>query len=120
LADSSQGDPASAPDTGVPVSQLPERGRVVCHGHIESVTYMPADQNAAFTAIVADPDVRSSGVKKSQGKGVRLQVVWLGRRRVPGIGAGTEVRLEGMLSQSHGLPTMFNPRYEILSRQENE
>ncbi len=104
----------------MPVSRLPERGRVVCRGHIESVTYMPADQNAAFTAIVSDPDIRQSGAKRAQGKGGRLRVVWLGRRRVPGIAAGTEVRLEGMLSQSHGLPTMFNPRYEILSRQENE
>jgi hypothetical protein len=46
--------------------------------------------------------------------------VWLGRRRVPGIEAGTELRLEGMLSRSEGMPTMFNPRYEILSHQENE
>ncbi|MET3142231.1 MULTISPECIES: hypothetical protein [unclassified Arthrobacter] len=81
---------------------------------------MPANQNAAFTAIVSDPDIRESGAKRVQGKGGRLRVVWLGRRRVPGIAAGTELRLEGMLSQSHGLPTMFNPRYEILSRQENE
>jgi hypothetical protein len=47
-------------------------------------------------------------------------VVWLGRRRVPGIKAGAELRLEGMLSRNQGMPTMFNPRYEILSRQENE
>lgn len=93
---------------------------MVCHGQIESVTYMPADQNAAFTAIVSDPDVRWSGGKPAPGTGGRLRVIWLGRRRVPGIDAGTEVRLEGMLAQSHGLPTMFNPRYEILSRQENE
>ncbi|WP_426986468.1 hypothetical protein [Pseudarthrobacter sp. Y6] len=120
MADSRQGPPDSSPDAGMPVSRLPERGRVVCQGHIESVTYMPADQNAAFTAIVSDPDIRQSGAKRAQGRGGRLRVVWLGRRRVPGIAAGTEVRLEGMLSQSHGLPTMFNPRYEILSRQENE
>lgn len=90
---------------------------MVCHGHIESVTYVPTDQNPAFTAIVADP-ARRTGAK--QGPGGRLRVIWLGRRTVPGIAAGTEVRLEGMLSQSHGMTTMFNPRYEILSRQENE
>jgi hypothetical protein len=50
----------------------------------------------------------------------RLRVIWLGRRRVPGIDAGTEVRLEGMLTVRDGVPTMFNPRYEILSRQENQ
>lgn len=101
----------------MPVSQLPEKGRVLCHGSIESVTYMPADQTAAFIAIVVDSDRPRPGPPSGKG---RLRVVWLGRRRVPGIDAGTEVRLEGMLTHNQGLPTIFNPRYEILSRQENE
>ena len=50
----------------------------------------------------------------------RLRVVWLGRRRIPGVDAGTELRLEGMVTMRDGLPTMFNPRYEILSRQEEQ
>ncbi|MCU1516102.1 MAG: hypothetical protein JWQ75_823 [Pseudarthrobacter sp.] len=115
MADSPQAGPSGR--SGVPVSQLPDKGRVACHGYIESVTYMPADQTAAFTAIVTDRDDSRRG--SPTGKG-RLRVVWLGRRRVPGIDAGTEVRLEGMLTHSQGLPTMFNPRYEILPRQENE
>lgn len=92
---------------------------MVCHGHIESVTYLPADQNAAFTAVVSDSDIRQPGANPASGRSSRLRVVWLGRRTVPGIAAGTEVRLEGMLSQSQGMPTIYNPRYEILSRQEN-
>lgn len=104
----------------MPVSGLPERGRVVCHGQIESVTYVPADQSPAFTAILTDAEVPHPGAKLVGGKGGRLRVVWLGRRKVPGIDAGTEVSVEGMLTQSHGLPTIFNPRYEILSRQEHE
>ena len=31
-----------------------------------------------------------------------------------------ELRLEGMVTVRDGLPTMFNPRYEILSRQEEQ
>ena len=50
----------------------------------------------------------------------RLRVVWLGRRRIPGVDAGTELRLEGMVTMRDGLPTIFNPRYEILSRQEEQ
>lgn len=126
----------AAPRDGLPprpavlsLDELPDKGRVVCQGRIESVTYLPADQAPAFTAIVSDaepgraeagraePGRRQSGQAKAHG---RLRVVWLGRRRVPGIEAGAELRLEGMLSRSQGLPTMFNPRYEILSRQENE
>lgn len=118
----------------VPVSMLPERGRVLCHGTIESVTYMPANQVAAFTAIVTDPEGSRRGSPAGAVPGIasterrrgvsarrdRLRVIWLGRRRVPGIDAGTELRLEGMLTTSDGLPTIFNPRYEILSRQEHQ
>jgi hypothetical protein len=84
------------------------------------VTYAPTDQTAEFSAIISDADSRHRGAAAAAGRPARLRVVWLGRRRVPGVDAGTEVRLEGMLSPVHGLPTMFNPRYEILSRQENE
>ncbi len=101
-----------------PLSQLPVKGRVLCQGRIESITYVPADRSAAFSAIVSESEPRRQG--PAAGRHPRLRVVWLGRRRVPGIEAGTELRLEGMLSRSEGLPTMFNPRYEILSRQENE
>ncbi|WP_307051045.1 hypothetical protein [Arthrobacter oryzae] len=116
------------------ISGLPDRGRVLCRGFIESVTYVPASQVASFIAIVTDHDVpRSRGgfaavaaepptARKPGGTGRRdrLRVVWLGRRRVPGVDPGCELRLEGMLTFRDGLPTMFNPRYEILSRQENQ
>jgi hypothetical protein len=69
---------------------------------------------AAFTAIVSDHDNPVAGRRG------RLRVIWLGRRRIPGIDAGTELRLDGMLTVKEGMPTMFNPRYEILSRQENQ
>ncbi|MFF1254320.1 hypothetical protein ACFVYC_17735 [Pseudarthrobacter sp. NPDC058329] len=104
----------------VPLSRLPVKGRVVCRGRVESVTYVPAEQTAAFSAMVSDADPRESGAGTTAGPRGRLRVVWLGRRRVSGVEAGTEVRLKGMLSRVDGLPTMFNPRYEILPRQENE
>ena len=97
---------------------------MLCHGFIESVTFLPANQSPAFTAIVTDLDDpragAGAGAGAGQGSEKRLRVVWLGRRRVPGIEAGTEVRVEGMLTQSRGLPTIFNPRYEIISSQEHE
>ena len=134
LADAAPGDGLQRRPAVLSLDQLPDKGRVVCQGRIESVTYLPADQAPAFSAIVSDaeqdrslsgpagpgraePGRKLSGEARAHG---RLRVVWLGRRRVPGIEAGAELRLEGMLSRSQGLPTMFNPRYEILSRQENE
>jgi len=101
-------------EQAVPIRGLPERGRVLCHGFIESVTYAPPLQVAAFTAIVTDHDTLPA---EQRG---RLRVIWLGRRRIPGIDAGTELKLEGMLTVREGMPTIFNPRYEILSRQENQ
>lgn len=135
MGDASGKDPAAA----VPVRGLPERGRVLCRGFIESVTYAPAGEVAAFTAIVTDHDApppkartavqarpaaqaSQSGARR-KGPAVaadRLRVIWLGRRRIPGVKAGLELRLEGMVTVRDGLPTMFNPRYEILSRQEEQ
>lgn len=117
------------------ISELPDRGRVVCHGFVESVTYVPASDIAAFTVVLKDREYRlkKDGTKRKDDDGggknnvrvvsarpARLRVTWLGRRRVPGILAGVELKLEGMLTLRDGLPTMFNPRYEILSRQENQ
>ena len=144
MANAPRQDPASS----VSVRGLPDRGRVVCHGFIESVTYAPASQVAAFTAVVVDhdaPRIKTPGAKTpgaaavASGSGAavaqpatgarrqrpsgpkdRLRVVWLGRRRIPGVDAGTELRLQGMVTVRDGLPTMFNPRYEILSRQEEQ
>lgn len=139
----------------VSIRELPDRGRVLCHGFIESVTYVPANQVASFIAILIDhdepapvPRFLASGAKNSPAAGTagilpaaavsiervrpgaqrqrpagpkeRLRVVWLGRRRIPGVDAGTELRLEGMVTMRDGLPTIFNPRYEILSRQEEQ
>lgn len=151
MADAPRQDPASS----VSVRGLPDRGRVVCHGYIESVTYAPASQVAAFTAVVVDhdaPRIKTPGARtpgaaavpsgsvagrpatvqtaptqpagarrqRPSGPKDRLRVVWLGRRRIPGVDAGTELRLQGMVTVRDGLPTMFNPRYEILSRQEEQ
>lgn len=138
MVDAPRKDPASS----VSVGELPDRGRVLCHGFIESVTYAPSNQVAAFTAVVIDHNAPPAKARRAAqatavqpaaarqaangrrqrpaGAKGRLRVVWLGRRRIPGIEAGTELRLQGMVTVRDGLPTMFNPRYEILSRQEEQ
>lgn len=44
-----------------------------------------------------------------------LTLVWLGRRRITGIGPGREVRVEGRIGVQDGHRVMFNPRYELTS-----
>lgn len=145
--------PRKNPAALISVRGLPDRGRVLCHGFIEAVTYPPASQVAAFTAIIVDHDApparsRPAGAGAARAASVgaasagagaalpsaaagarrqrpgvpkdRLRVIWLGRRRIPGVDPGSELRLEGMVTFRDGLPTMFNPRYEILSRQEEQ
>ncbi|MFE4198759.1 hypothetical protein ACFRJ9_23160 [Paenarthrobacter sp. NPDC056912] len=84
------------------------------------MTHQPPSQQPFFSAVVVDalqPGTQSSMVAGKYP--TRLRVIWLGRNRVPGIEAGVELRLNGMVTQVDGLPAMFNPRYEILSRQEH-
>ncbi|MDQ0826323.1 hypothetical protein QFZ60_002496 [Arthrobacter sp. B2I5] len=103
-----------------PLGQLPDKGRVMCQGHVESVTFVPADRNPEFSAILSEDDADRPATGPRRGRPPRLRVVWLGRHRVPGIEAGAQIRVEGMLARGKDMPTIFNPRYEILSRQEHE
>ena len=102
---------------------LPARGRAVCTGFIESVTHQPPSAQPFFSAIVVDALEHSSlttlGGATNKKAYERLRIIWLGRSRVPGIEAGVQLRLDGMVTEVDGLPAMFNPRYEILSRQEH-
>ena len=91
----------------------------MCHGSDESVTYCPPTRTRRSPP--SSPTPNSSPRRRHRSWQGRASA-WCGwaAGNVPGIEAGTEVRLKGMLTQSEGLPTIFNPRYEILSRQENE
>lgn len=45
--------------------------------------------------------------------GMRVRLIWLGQRQVPGIVAGGYLRVSGMLS-TRDEPVIYNPRYEIV------
>ena len=42
-----------------------------------------------------------------------VSVVWLGRRRIPGIDAGRKMVVHGRLTCNTDSPTIYNPRYEL-------
>jgi hypothetical protein len=42
-----------------------------------------------------------------------LTVVWLGRRRIPGIDPGRSMTVRGRLTCNTDRPTIYNPRYEL-------
>lgn len=99
------------------LAQLPGRGRVRAAGFVEHVRILPADQSPSFSASVVDAPAPPGGRRKPA---PRVQLVWNGQRRVPGVDAGTRLRFEGMIAAVDGIPTIFNPRYEILPTSEDD
>ncbi len=89
----------SDPDAQPIASCLPGRP-VVVRGIIRTVTTPPA---GASPAIEIDIDDGSGS----------LRVIWLGRRRIPGIDAGRSILVRGRLTGHNDHPTIYNPRYEL-------
>lgn len=83
-----------------PVSEVRPRELVRVSGVLSSVTVRPREGVRALAAELFD------------GSG-SLTLVFLGRRDVPGIEAGRRLRAEGRVAVLEGVPTIFNPRYEL-------
>ncbi|WP_417233586.1 hypothetical protein [Arthrobacter sp.] len=98
------------------LSQLPPRGRVQARGFVEQIRILPSTQAPVFTAGVVDAPAPAGGRRTPA---ARIRLAWSGQRRVPGIEAGTLLRFEGMIAPVDGVPTIFNPRYEILPEHEH-
>ncbi|MBM7848386.1 hypothetical protein [Arthrobacter roseus] len=93
---------------------------------MESITVLPVGENVSFSAVVSDihtrkapsqgPAVRGEGVAQEHRARHRARLIWMGQRMVPGIEAGVELTFEGMVRPVEALPTIYNPRYEIIGR----
>lgn len=86
---------------GTPVSGLPDRQPACVCGIVRTVTLRP---RAGVPALVAE---------LYDGSGV-LTVVWLGRRSITGVQAGSRLRVRGRVAQRAGGPVVFNPAYDLL------
>ena len=84
----------------VPVVELPDREMVRVAGTLRTVTLRP---RAGVPALVAE---------LYDGSGT-LNLVWLGRRQIPGIEPGRAVIACGRVTRDHEQPVIFNPRYEL-------
>ena len=86
-----------------PICDLPNRERVDVCGVVRSVTLRPRADVPALVVEIYD--------------GSRpLHLVWLGRREIAGIVPGVQLRAQGRVSFYRGIPTMFNPFYEIVPK----
>ena len=85
----------------VTIAEAPDRERVSLRGTIKTVTLRPRGGVPALAAELED------------GSGV-ITIVWLGRRRIAGIGPGRAMRVEGRIGSATGHRVLFNPRYELI------
>lgn len=93
----------SAEEAGaVPVQSCRDRQLVVLSGTITCVTRNPRGGSRWLEADLDD------------GSG-QVRLVFMGRREIPGIAAGTVLRVRGRVSCAGTGRTVYNPRYEILS-----
>jgi hypothetical protein len=82
------------------IAELPERERVRVAGTLRTVTLRP---RAGVPALVADLYDGSGSV----------QLVWLGRRQIPGIEPGRSLVCYGRVTRDGDHRVLFNPRYEL-------
>jgi RecG-like helicase len=90
-----------APDAALtPIDCCTPGHTVTVRGMVRSVTLRPQGHAPALEIELYD------------GSG-SISVVWLGRRRIPGIDAGRTIVVRGRLTCNTENPTIYNPRYEL-------
>ncbi|MCP3427184.1 hypothetical protein NBM05_14505 [Rothia sp. AR01] len=114
------------------------RARAIVEGRVAEVVIRPYDAPPRYEAVLevawsrravprgGDRPVRGSSPEadvpewqereRPVAAGARVRLVWHGQRIVSGVGAGTTLRCSGLLTRSGADAVIYNPRYEIVSR----
>ncbi|GAA1209304.1 OB-fold nucleic acid binding domain-containing protein [Prauserella alba] len=74
---------------------------VIVLGRLRSVELCPASEAATLEAELFD------GTDE-------VTLVWLGRRRIPGIEPGRTIKARGRMADREGRKVLYNPYYELL------
>ncbi len=83
------------------IGDAPDRVPVRLRGTLRTVTLRPRGGVPALEAELYD------------GSGT-VTVIWLGRRRIAGIGPGRAIEVSGRVGSQDGHRLLYNPRYELL------
>lgn len=86
-----------------PCADLLPRRRAKVAGVVVALTYRPRGESPALVARLFD------------GSG-SIDLVFLGRREVPGVDCGRRLVAEGMVAFEDGRQVMFNPDYHLLAK----
>ena len=85
-----------------PIGAVTDRARVEVGGVVQSLTHPPRTGGPLQLVV---------GLYDGSGT---VEIVWLGRRSIPGIRPGVRLRVRGRVARRGGVPTIFNPSYDIL------
>lgn len=99
---------AGARPAAVPGERIERRGVVA------SITLPGADDATVFRAALADRLPEPGSVAP----GESLQLVWHGRRRVPGVMPGDWLTVRGRLATVDEVPTLYNPEFDLIDAPE--
>ena len=83
------------------ISEAKLRTRASLQGRIEVLTLNPRGTTRWLEAELRD------------GTGA-VTLIWMGRRRIPGLRAGRRISVEGMITEADGRRVIYNPRYTVL------
>lgn len=83
------------------IAEAKMRSRASFQGRIEVLTLNPRGTNRWLEAELRD------------GTGA-VTLIWMGRRRIPGLRAGRRISVEGMITEADGRRVIYNPRYTVL------
>ena len=84
-----------------PMAELQDRQEATVSGTVRALTLRPRVNVPALVIDLYD--------------GSRtINLIWLGRRTIGGIQPGTYLRAHGRVTYTRGIPTIFNPSYEIV------
>jgi len=95
--------PATRPAGVTPIADVRFRQRVTVEGRVRSVRVQPLAAAPSIEVVLVD----DTGA---------LSAVFFGRREIPGVSVGTQMRVQGMAGESRGRLAVLNPTYELLDR----
>lgn len=87
-----------------PICDAEDRAVTSCCGTVRSVSLRPRAESVPAMVVDLDDGSRT------------MNLVWLGRRKIAGIEPGTFLKVTGRVTYLKGVPTIFNPSYEIKTR----
>jgi RecG-like helicase len=82
------------------IADVPSRSRAKVAGVVRRITVRPVEGYESLEALLSD------------GTG-EIDVVWMGRRSIPGLSLGTRVVVDGVVGEMRGQRRMVNPTFEF-------